>query len=205
MKFYVIWLDGRRFGPADVPTLNEWIKQNRLKSDTDLENADTGERVKARDVPGLSFASVAAPGDQLAHDPALKPKDPMDQPQQTAAPGSPYQAAGPTPTGGPEQPSGQYQQPPQPGVGFPGAHAAMDDGSQKMITNAWIMIAISFFCSCLILPPFAIVQANKAKALGNPNAQAPLVVAWILTVLFIIGIIVNVIMFLVMGVTAFGM
>lgn len=218
MKFYVILMDGRRFGPVDVPTLIEWAKQDRVKRDSDLENAENGQRLKARDLPGMKFPSAAGPGDGLDFDPALKSQDTPSDPQQGSAPtsayeasrpavtGSSFQAAGPTPTGGQEQPGTVYQNPPQPGSPYPRAQGgAHDDGSQKMVTNAWILIAISFFCSCFILPPFAIVQANKAKALGHPGAQAPLVVAWILTALFGIAIIVNVIIFLVMGATAFGM
>ena len=73
-----------------------------------------------------------------------------------------------------------------------------------MITTAWILIAVGLFCSCLVLPPFAIVQANKAKAMGNPAAKAPLIVAWILTAIYGLILIVYAILFATMGMAGMG-
>ena len=73
----------------------------------------------------------------------------------------------------------------------------MDDGSPAMIKNAWILIVLGFLCVPLILYPFAIYQANRAKRMNNPNAQAPLIIAWILLSLTVIPLLFLLVMFFV--------
>jgi hypothetical protein len=55
VQYYVISGDGQRYGPADIPTLNQWINEGRLLSHQLLEDAATGVRVPASGVAGLVF------------------------------------------------------------------------------------------------------------------------------------------------------
>lgn len=67
-----------------------------------------------------------------------------------------------------------------------------------MVTTAWILNGVGFLlCLSVILCPFAIYQANRAKTMGNPNAQAPLIVAWILFGLAMAGLLIFGILFLI--------
>lgn len=69
----------------------------------------------------------------------------------------------------------------------------------KQAKNALTMGIIGFFCFGIILGPLAIVNARKAKNVlvpgdeGYGNAQAGEIIGWIVTALYIIAIIYNVI------------
>lgn len=52
-QFFVLWPDGQKFGPADLPTLQRWIVENRVGPGTLLEEAMTGRHVRAIDVAEL--------------------------------------------------------------------------------------------------------------------------------------------------------
>lgn len=186
MKFFVLSTGGQKFGPADIPTLNKWITEKRITPETDLEDADTKQIVKAGKVAGLVFGPAATGrGASIIKDPipASRPTL-MDDPH--ASPQNPYQGQAQNP----------YQNPPAPGSSYPRHSAAnIDDGSAKMITNAWILIVVGTFCVPLLPYPFAIYQANRAKRMGNPNAQAPLIVAWILLCLTLIPLLILVVLF----------
>lgn len=54
MRYFVIASDGQRYGPADIPTLNQWIADGRLTADMMLEG-ENGGRMVASSVPGLMF------------------------------------------------------------------------------------------------------------------------------------------------------
>ncbi len=220
MKFYVIWSDGRKFGPADIPTLIQWAQEGRLNRDTTVENAETGLQGRARDIQGMTWPTNAPATDMGGGDPTLKagekplatpssftvpgqpkpyiagqPQDPLSQPQQPNQPQQPQQQQ-PShydsvrqPTQGPGQGT-SYQNPPQPGSPYPrdpGYNKHADDGSAKLITNAWIMYVIGFLC-CFVCTPFGIYSAMRAKNMGNPNANAPVIVGWILLGLQVVAI-----------------
>lgn len=57
MAFYVVGPDGNKYGPADVPTLQQWVGEGRVTSNTLLEEEGTGRQGYASTVPGLSFAA----------------------------------------------------------------------------------------------------------------------------------------------------
>ena len=189
MKFFVLSTGGQKFGPADIPTLNKWIIEKRITLETDLENADTKQVVKAGTVAGLVFgpATVPGPGASIIKDPVPTGRPTlMDSPG--GSPQNPYQG----------QPQNPYQNPPQPGSAYPRQGiSSLDDGSPAMIKNAWILIVLGFLCVPLILYPFAIYQANRAKRMNNPNAQAPLIIAWILLSLTVIPLLFLLVMFFV--------
>ncbi len=55
MNYFVIAADGQKYGPADIPTLNQWAQEGRVLTTSMLEDASTGERVMATSVPGIMF------------------------------------------------------------------------------------------------------------------------------------------------------
>lgn len=59
MKYYVVWPDGQRFGPADAPTLQQWALENRIDANTTLEDERTGAQMKAGMVLGLPSTPTA--------------------------------------------------------------------------------------------------------------------------------------------------
>jgi hypothetical protein len=60
VRYYVLSDDGQKYGPADIPTLNAWIADNRLLPHQMLEEESSGVRIAARAVSGLNFPSAAA-------------------------------------------------------------------------------------------------------------------------------------------------
>ena len=197
MKFYVVMSDGRKFGPADIATLNQWIVEGRVNRDTMLENADNEQQARARDVMGLKF--VAQGPDLGGTDQALKAQDPLrpaGQPVQIPGQPTPYVAGAPehsssTPSA-PSQsaPMNPYGNPPQPSTPYPRSYDPhIDDGSQKLVNTAWILIAVGFAC-CFLCTPFGIYNANRAKNMGNTNANTPVLVGWIVFGLQIVGLLI---------------
>lgn len=93
MLYYVQGTDGKFYGPADLPTLNQWAVEGRILADTVLVDQTTNKQTPARNVPGLQHHFQLAP----------------------PPPGGPPQPSQPGPQ--PGQPQGQqyqqYQQPPQ--------------------------------------------------------------------------------------------
>ena len=55
MRYFVIAADGTRFGPADVPTLNQWVVEGRLLPEQWVENEATRSRLQAGQIPGIVF------------------------------------------------------------------------------------------------------------------------------------------------------
>lgn len=223
MKFYVIWSDGRKFGPADIPTLIQWAKEGRINRDTQVENADTGQQGRARDIQGMQWPTSAPTTDLGGGDPTLKAGEaPMKsqssgpiipgQPQPYVAgrpvegqPQQPQQPAGTAHDPLRQQPTAQqqpspyqqspYQNPPQPGGTAYNRH--MDDGSQKLVSQAWILIVIGILCC--FCTPFGIYSANRAKIMGNPNANTPFIVGWVLFGLQVIGVAIRVLLIVMAG------
>jgi hypothetical protein len=57
--YFVVHPGGQRYGPADLPTLNQWAAEGRLVPDTPLIDAASGAQLFARDVSGLFFPMTA--------------------------------------------------------------------------------------------------------------------------------------------------
>ena len=55
MRYYVVWPDGQKFGPADVKRLNDWVAEWRVGAATVLEEEATGRTLSATQVPGLNL------------------------------------------------------------------------------------------------------------------------------------------------------
>lgn len=91
VRWYVIGRDGQKYGPADLPTLQMWASENRVRPDTMLEEEGTGAQVLAQSVAGLTFLPGSS---RSASTPSSSPATPRPQPS--------------TPL---QQPSGQASQP----------------------------------------------------------------------------------------------
>ncbi|HRF59028.1 MAG TPA: hypothetical protein PLH94_03830 [Fimbriimonadaceae bacterium] len=200
MRFFVIANDGNEYGPADIPTLNEWATQNRLTPTTQLKNEATGEIVMASAVPGIVFPGAAptgfTPGPAEPVQP-VQPQQPYQSPQQPyqapQQPEQPYQA--PQQPQQPYQaPQGGYQQPQNPYGQAPGASpyprantstGGIDDGSKEM-TWAWILAVVSL-CCCWLAGIGGVIFANQAKAKGHPQAQTAMIVNIAAMVISLLG------------------
>jgi len=55
VRYFVFAPDGTRFGPADIPTLNQWVLEGRLLPEHWLEDETTRVRLQAGQVPGIVF------------------------------------------------------------------------------------------------------------------------------------------------------
>jgi len=55
MPYFVIGLDGEKFGPVDVLTLNHWVQDGRVAPDSMLEDVSTGQHVLASSISELVF------------------------------------------------------------------------------------------------------------------------------------------------------
>ncbi len=74
MGYYVIAHDGNRYGPADITTLQQWVKEGRIAPNTTLEDEVTGTQIRASLVPELShlFPSQSVPpGDSYRQPPPM--------------------------------------------------------------------------------------------------------------------------------------
>jgi TM2 domain-containing membrane protein YozV len=73
MKHYlVVGTDGKRYGPADVPTLLRWIREGRLVAGTVLIDAQSGDQCSAASVCELRMAFFEA------SPPAMPATEPLD-------------------------------------------------------------------------------------------------------------------------------
>lgn len=73
MRYFVIGANGELYGPADIPTLNQWIAEGRLTPTSMIQEEFGGARFAASMLTELNFnasyprgaaASGAEPGDQ---------------------------------------------------------------------------------------------------------------------------------------------
>ncbi|MBN9502050.1 MAG: hypothetical protein BGO01_10460 [Armatimonadetes bacterium 55-13] len=177
MKYFVVLPDGQRFGPADLPLLNQWASEGRILPDTLLEEEGTLRRLSASALPGLNLAGTMA-----------QPTSPMTN-------SNPFPPTGQAPLY-PGQPDAQgyqgYYRGPGPGVGF----------GESDLNLAWIFGALSLlvcfgggcFPGCgligLVFPILGLVFANKAQQKGHPNTQGArilCIVGLVLQILSLIG------------------
>ncbi len=185
--YTVVALDGQKYGPVDLPTLNAWAADGRVVPTTTLESAD-GQRLQASQVPGIVFGAGgtgAAPGYGV----------------QTGAPGYGAPTMGAPGMGAPGMGAPGMGAPGQGGYGDPSMGASgyapypsgggmaygMDNG-QKDVTTSYVLAAFGFLCCPIVPMIFGIVYAGKALAKGNPGGNAARIVNIVLLVLQVIGI-----------------
>lgn len=179
MNYYVILPDGRKFGPADLATLNQWAREGRLIHASQLEEAGTGRRFPAHELQGLVFPNAGPAG------PSAWPQPPQQGPQ-PGVPGNPGVPQGPfsgpvyPPSGGAGPTPGYYRPPYGPQYGQP--YSPYPPRSSSNLAWAWVLgglgIVGALGCCCYIGPILGIVSsgvgmslANRAKLEGNPSAQ----------------------------------
>lgn len=61
MQYYVVWPNGQKFGPVDVDTLRQWQLENRIDSQSIIENAATGQHMPASAVLGYGPSTYSPP------------------------------------------------------------------------------------------------------------------------------------------------
>lgn len=76
MGYYVIAHDGNRYGPADIETLQQWVREGRIAPNTTLEDEFTGTQIRASLLPELShlFAAVPPPPADAVRQPSPMPR-----------------------------------------------------------------------------------------------------------------------------------
>jgi hypothetical protein len=65
VQYFVVAPDGTSYGPADLPTLQQWANEGRVLADSQLRSVATGQTVLASNLPGLVVGSgiqSTAPG-----------------------------------------------------------------------------------------------------------------------------------------------
>jgi hypothetical protein len=169
--FVVDTTTGQKYGPADMPTLNDWAQQGRVTPQTVLEDSATGNQIPASSVPGLLLPGFNAPSPSAAA-PSAPPSS-----TETQTNYQPYQP----PTGVAPGPAG-FERAPVPGAGF------VTQDSQKLVTNAWIWFAVGFLCCGLIGYPMAIVTGNKALEAGNEGGKLPKTLSIVFIVLSVVAV-----------------
>jgi hypothetical protein len=74
VRYFVLDDTGSEYGPADLPTLQEWVRQNRIAPHTRLRNETTGESVMAVEIRELMFPQPGEPSSPQIP-PAANPGD----------------------------------------------------------------------------------------------------------------------------------
>lgn len=120
VRYFVIAHDGQKYGPADIPTLNQWIVEGRLLPTQMLQDEASGGQIVASAVPGLNF--------------------PLN--------GSPYAPPTGGTIGGSPNSNYNQGQPYQQAYVRPNAYMG-DDGSNDMRT-AWICAVMALLCCPLV-------------------------------------------------------
>lgn len=167
MNYFVIAVDGQKYGPAGIDVLNQWIREGRLYPTTMLEPEAGGPQVPASSIPGLSFPMsqpMAGHSEQSA--------------QGKAQPGPSYTNQGPSGFANPQQaPYAGYQR-----------YGNVDTGSSD-ITMAWIFGAMGLLCCPIIFSVMGIIFANKAIQKGQASGQAALIFS---VVTLVVGILIGI-------------
>lgn len=181
MRYFVVADDGAKYGPADIETLNGWIREGRMLPGTLVEEEASGARMAASAVAGLVF-------------PAPVPPTPIVPPQ-------PGPSAGPYTPPSPEarpfaQPNPQpypyasnYARPPGP---YP--NPVSDSGNTEVVWS-WVLGVAGLLC-CFIFPIFGTFAGYSAKSKGNPGGQAAMVFNIVVLLISIAGGIVAALSFL---------
>ncbi|HJP82632.1 MAG TPA: hypothetical protein VJ835_03930 [Fimbriimonadaceae bacterium] len=79
MRYFVIGANGELFGPADIPTLNQWIAEGRVLPTTMVQEELGGARFAASMLTGLAFSAqyprAQSFGNQYVQDGATEMKN----------------------------------------------------------------------------------------------------------------------------------
>lgn len=195
MSYYVVWPDGRRFGPADLVTLNQWASEGRISAESLIEDVVAGKTVPATMVAGLDFPMPDAP---IA---ARQPEPPP--PAQSYVQASPTESASGWQQVQPGVPQAEsYAPTPVPNLDPyslpPGASSPFPRGVQQEpspgasnLNWAWGLMAVGFVCFCgFVAHVPALILAYQAKKAGHPNANIAVIIGWVMLAISIGGLVV---------------
>lgn len=166
MTYFVVMPDGQKFGPADLPILNQWAGEGRILPDTTIEDASTGHRFMASALAGLQL-----PGTTFAQ-PMSQPFPPpgsMNQPTQYAA----------------------YQR----GPAYAGDYGQNELTYAWVLGATGLVLTFACGCSgpcvliALVFPILGIIYANKAATKGNPNAAGARILSYVAIAIQAVGLI----------------
>jgi hypothetical protein len=160
--YFVVLPDGQKFGPADVRLLNQWISEGRVLSTTVLEDAQTGQRLTAGTVPGLTVAQ-AAPSPQFP----------------------PAGMSAPPPANYSHYPRGGAIS------GADNGQNDLTLAYVFAAIGLVMCLGGGFMCSVvgIVFPILGLVYAKKAEDKGNPSANSAKILSWIALALQIAGMI----------------
>jgi hypothetical protein len=164
VQYFVVAPDGTSYGPADMPTLQQWAAEGRILPDSMIRDGTTGQTLLASTIPGL------IPGQGYAR---------QGHPQQ---PVPNYMQGG--------QPYANY---PSPYGMNRGANPGDVQAAWILGGIGLVMIfccgLISIVCAIV-----GLVLAKRAATNGNQNAGGPQVLCWIVIALSIASMIFGVLL-----------
>lgn len=171
MKYYVLWSDGRKFGPADAATLAQWAQEGRITSDTELEEEHSGQRFR--------FSEIDTPELQWEEPAPMPPQPSLEEKQAQEALAS-SQPVGDT--------NFEIPQEFPMGAGSPYPVESYYVKGKSDLNTAWALIASGFValflavcCSMagvgsLALTGTGVYYATKAAKAGEPGADTAKIV-----------------------------
>lgn len=162
MRYFVLDAQGNQYGPVDVPTLNQWVRDGRILPSTQILVENTGKVIPAQMVPGINLDLAPGIGLNPAGPGRVDPNMPKGFPGAQA--GQPYANY---PRGG----SGAFG-----GVGDAMAGAAEFNRS---LTASGLSLVCCFFLPFLGIPLSiaGIYYARRAQLLGHPGPQVAMIAA----------------------------
>lgn len=175
-RYFVIHPSGQRYGPADVPTLAQWVTEGRIVATSLLCEELSGRQLQAFQVPGLNF-SQGHPGPGVQNQPPYGQVQMPYTPPGSQNPGpynpGPYNPSGPqgmaqptipySVTGNPYGPQGNPYGSPSPHMPYMMPPA---DGTTEL-NNANILAAVALglalFACCIPFGEFiSLLPASPA-------------------------------------------
>lgn len=168
VRYYVVWPNGQRFGPADVQTLAQWAQERRIDANTTLVEEQSLRTYRAGDL-------IPMPG--------APPAQPYGQPPSGAGTHAPYgsPSAAPydplRPTYHPVPPQ-TFQDPPL-------------RGSNGDLLVSYILSCLSIPCLCggtvgVFLAIGGLVAASLAMKKGQPGAKGAQALAIVLIMINVV-------------------
>jgi hypothetical protein len=192
LRYFVYAPNGQRFGPVDLPTLQQWVNEGRVLPNSLLEEEIGGQRMAASTILDLRFPpNTPYVAQQMPYgNPGTTTQnpyaDPMAQPQQP----TPYAA---------------YHRPGQ----------TAKPAATPELTTSWVCSSIATFlvfsCGCFPVLGFiatalaiaGLVNGKKARDNGHPQGNTAYIFSLVILVLSILSAIGGTI-FMVAGMSGMG-
>lgn len=186
MRVFVLDQTGNRYGPVDIATLNQWVRDGRVIADTQIMIESTGKVVPASLVPGINLDMAPGAGFGQTGRTAANPVMP-----------NPYgQMQGRSPN---DLPIGFPNAQPSQGYSGPFGGSPMASGGSGLLTTAYALCGISLlicFCGGAILSVpmciVALVLTKNAEKQGSPGTSSAFLFGLFCLGLNAIGLILNI-------------